>query len=128
MFSALFKKKKKKIFILATVILLSIWIRLKFCHVVKYSSLTFYIIYFILKIVTSNFVNSLPNNKILNWSKLKAFVDDKIRVNEKLKFGLGRVENIVGIGDSAGYQHFLLFPQWFRKAAFSRLLKVGIVW
>ena len=38
--------------------------------------------------------NSLPNNKTLHWSKLKAFADDKINVNENLKFGLGKVENI----------------------------------
>ena len=72
-------------------------------------------------------VNSLPNNKILDWSKLKA-VADKINVNEKLKFDMGRVENIVGKGEDAGYQHFLLFPQSFQKASSSELLKVGIVW
>ena len=44
----------------------------------------------------SNSINSLPNNKIYDWSKLKAFADDKISINEKLKFGLGRVENIEG--------------------------------
>ena len=41
-------------------------------------------------------VNSLQNNKILNQSKLKAFAGDKINMTEKLKFVLGRVENIVG--------------------------------
>ena len=55
-------------------------------------------------------VNSLPNEEIFDWSKLKAFADDKINMNEKYKFGLGRVENIVGKGENAGYQHFLLFP------------------
>ena len=28
---------------------------------------------------------------------------------------MGRVENIVGTGENAGYQHFLLFPQCFQK-------------
>ena len=51
--------------------------------------------------------NSLPNNKILDWFKLKAFADNKVNVSEKLKFVLGRVKNIVG----KGYQHFLIFPQ-----------------
>ena len=37
---------------------------------------------------------SLPNNKILDLSKLKGFADDKINVTKKLKFVLGRVENI----------------------------------
>ena len=62
--------------------------------------------------------NSLPNNKILDWSKLKAFVDDKINANKKLKFNFRRVENIEG-GENAGYQHFLFFLQYFQKASFS---------
>ena len=36
--------------------------------------------------------NSLPNNKILDWSKFKAFADDKLNVTEKIKFVSGRVE------------------------------------
>ena len=39
--------------------------------------------------------NTLPNNKYLDLSKLKAFADDKINVTKILKFGLGRVENTV---------------------------------
>ena len=39
----------------------------------------------------------------------KAFADNKINVTEKLKFVLVMVENIVGKGKNAGYQHFLLF-------------------
>ena len=38
-----------------------------------------------------------------------------------------RVENIVGKGQNAGYQHFLLFPQCFQKLSFSGSLKVVIV-
>ena len=72
--------------------------------------------------------NTLPNNIFSGWSKLKAFADNKINVKEKLKFVLARVENIVGKGENAGYLHFLLFPQCFQKATFSRSLKVGIVW
>ena len=37
-------------------------------------------------------VNSLPNNKILDWSKLKAFADDKNNFTQNLNFVLGRVE------------------------------------
>ena len=54
--------------------------------------------------------NSLPNDKFLYLSKLKAFADVKINVREKLEFVLGSMENIVGKGENAGYQHFLLFP------------------
>ena len=41
-------------------------------------------------------VNYLPDDKIVDWSKLKALEDDKIKVTKKLKFVLGREENIVG--------------------------------
>ena len=54
--------------------------------------------------------NPLPNVKFLDRSKLKSLADDRISVTEKLKFVLGRVENIMGKGENAGYQHFLLFP------------------
>ena len=50
---------------------------------------------------------ALYHTTILDWSKLKAFADDKIDVTQKLKFHLGKVENIVGKGENAGYQHFL---------------------
>ena len=57
-------------------------------------------------------------------TKFKACADDKIIVTQKLKFVLGRVENIVGKGENAGYQHFLLFPQYFLKLfSFSRGVK-----
>ena len=36
--------------------------------------------------------NSLPNDSILDQSKLKAFAEDNINVNKKLKFDSGRVE------------------------------------
>ena len=47
--------------------------------------------------------NPLPSNKILDRSKLKALAGDKITVIQKLKFGMGRVENIVGKGENPGY-------------------------
>ena len=72
--------------------------------------------------------NSLPNDKILDVSKLKAFADYNLEMNQKLEFAVGRVENIVGKGENAGYQHFLLFPQCFQKVSFFGSLKVGIVW
>ena len=53
---------------------------------------------------------TLPNNKILDLSKLKGSADNKINVTKKLKFALERAENIVGKGENSDYQHFLLFP------------------
>ena len=66
---------------------------------------------------------SLPNDKILDWSKFKtfAFISDS-----KIEFG--RVENTVGKGENAGYQHFFLFPQCFLTLSFHGVFKVGIVW
>ena len=61
-------------------------------------------------------VNSLPSNKILDWSKFKAFSDDKLNVVRIMISVSDRVENIVGKGENAGYQHFLIFPQCFQKA------------
>ena len=61
----------------------------------------------------------LPNNKFLHWFKLKELADEKINVTEKLKFVLRRVENMVGKGQNAGYQHFVLFPQCFQKSSLS---------
>ena len=58
-------------------------------------------------------INSLPDDKILDSSKLKTLADDKINEAQKLQFVSGRVINIVGKGENAGYQHFLLFPQCF---------------
>ena len=62
--------------------------------------------------------NSLPNNKNSDRSKLNAFADDKINATEKQQFFFGWVENIVGKGENAGYQHFPLFPQCLQKASF----------
>ena len=69
-------------------------------------------------------INTLPNNKFLDWSKFKAFADDKIQQ----KFCFGWAENIVGKRENAGFQHFLIFPQCFQKASLTGSLKVGIVW
>ena len=57
-------------------------------------------------------LNSLPNNKILDWSKLKAYADDKLNAIEKLKFvfGLGRKQG--GKGENAGLhacEHLLCY-------------------
>ena len=62
--------------------------------------------------------NTLPNNKILDWSTLEAFAVDKINVTQILKFVFRIVEYIVGKEENAGHQHFLLFPQCFQKLTF----------
>ena len=67
---------------------------------------------------TFNDLNSLPNCKILDLLKLKAFADDKINVIQKLRFDFRRVEIILRKGENAGYKHFILFPQCFEKFPF----------
>ena len=47
--------------------------------------------------------------------QIESICKDKISVTEKLKLNLGKVENIVGKGENAGYQYFLLFPQYFER-------------
>ena len=54
---------------------------------------------------------------------MKAFTDYKTNVTQKLEFVLGRVENILGKGEIAGYQHFLLCPECFHRALFFRVVK-----
>ena len=66
---------------------------------------------------------TLPNDKISNQSKLKAFPDDNLNVNKNLKLAFGRIENIVGKGENAGYQHFSPFPTMFSKDFFLSVVK-----
>ena len=61
----------------------------------------------------------MPNDKILDVTKLKAFADDKINIAQMMTSVYDSVENIVGKGENAGYQHFVLFPQCLQKASFS---------
>ena len=45
-----------------------------------------------------------------------------------MKYALHRVKNIVGKGENAGEQHFLLSPQCFQKTSFPGSLIAEIVW
>ena len=65
---------------------------------------------------------------MLALTKLKAFAEDKFSIAKMLIPCFDRVENIVGKGENAGYQHFLLFQQCFKKAFYTALLKLMIVW
>ena len=64
--------------------------------------------------------NPLPNDKILDVTKLKAFADDKLNFARMMISHVDRVENTVGKGENAGYQHFLTV---FSKAFFLRVVK-----
>ena len=75
-----------------------------------------------------NQLNPLQDDKILDQTKLKAFADDKCNVTKMIISVLNRVENIVGKGEIARYEQFLLFPQCFQKACFPGASKGVIVW
>ena len=62
-------------------------------------------------------LNSLRNDKTLDWSKLNAPADDKITVLKMMMPDFDRVENIVGKGENAG------FLQCFQRALFLHCLK-----
>ena len=59
---------------------------------------------------------------------MKALPDDKINVTLTLKFVSERIVNVLGKGENAGDQHFLLFTKCFQKPFSLGSLKVGIVW
>ena len=57
------------------------------------------------KILSSgNGLTLYQTTKMQTWFSMKGSADDKTYVTEKLKLGLGRVENIMGKGENAGYQ------------------------
>ena len=70
--------------------------------------------------------NPLPNSKIFDLSRFKAFTENKVVVTKKIEFPFYRVENIVGKGESPGNHYFLLFSQCFQKAPSLGSLKVGL--
>ena len=56
--------------------------------------------------------------------RIKSICRRQNKCNLKTEILLGMVRKHCGKGENAGYQHFLLFPQCFQKASFSRSLKV----
>ena len=66
----------------------------------------------------------VPILMLLTFLKLEASADIDYDVALLELFFFARAENIVGKGQNAGYQHFLLFPQCCQKASFSRLVSL----
>ena len=66
-------------------------------------------------------INPFPNDKILDWSKFKAFADDKSKVAQMMNFVLDRVENIVGKDENAGFS-FYPFPTMLLKPVLLRVI------
>ena len=87
------------------------------CPICTTKSLSNFVFHCVLEVVKTKYK---PKLKIIIFSeffkycyfnKYSRFQDNKIIVTQKLKFILGKVKNIVGKGENADYQHFLLFPQ-----------------
>ena len=60
-----------------------------------------------------------------NWKHLQT-PDDKLNIAKIMIPLFDRGENIVGKGENAGHQHFLLFPHFFPKPSSLGSLEVGI--
>ena len=84
---------------------------------INYNTSSIYTAYAYLTIVFPLSILSRREKKYL--SKLKALADDKLNVPKSIQFVYLTVETIVGHGENAGNQHFLLFPHFFFKRAFS---------
>ena len=82
----------------------------------------------IISFITNPTIKHLQKDKNSDKSKFKAAADDNINVTKMMIYVFDRTKNIVGKGENAGYQHFLLFPQCFQKAFSSGVLKVEIMW
>ena len=63
---------------------------------------------------------TLPNDKLLDCSKLKTFADDKIKVFKMMIFVFNGVENIMGLGENAG--NLNVFKKFFTRGR----LKLGL--
>ena len=76
------------------------WVLFTSCT--NYSTLTLFLYRMhAFSLADTKLINSLPNNKVLDWSKWKAMADDKIKVLKMMIFVFDRVVNIVGNGENS---------------------------
>ena len=54
---------------------------------------------------------------------MRAFANSKLHVAQVMKFVSKKVENIMGKGENAVNQYFLLFSKCFQKASFFTVVK-----
>ena len=73
-------------------------------------------------------VNPLPDDKILDSSKLEDFADNNFKFHENQRKLSKQVVNTVGKGEIARYEQFLLFPQCFQMACLPGASKGVILW
>ena len=74
--------------------------------------------------MAGEYLHLLPYDKILDVTNLEKFEDNKLNVAKMTISLCDRVENTVGKGENAGYQHFLLYLKCFPKQSSLESLKV----
>ena len=67
-------------------------------------------------------VQLFTKQQIPDWSKLKAFADDKLNAAVMMISVFDRVESTVEKGENAGLPAFSPFPTVFSKASFLRAI------
>ena len=67
---------------------------------------------------------TLSKRQNFGHDQIESICRQKINVAQMMISVFDRIEKIVGKGENACCQHFLLFPQHFQKG----MLLVGIVW
>ena len=66
--------------------------------------------------------NSLPNDRILDWVKLKGFEDDKFDTTKLMKSVCDKIENIEGKRRKYWLPAFSPFPSRFSKGFYVRVV------
>ena len=74
-----------------------------------------------------NVFNPLPSNKIVDCFKLKEFADNKTNIDEKLKFGFGKVETLWE-KEKMLVTSIFSFSHVYKKLLLPVSLKVWIMW
>ena len=67
-----------------------------------------------------------PQN--FSLGKIERNCTRQFNLTERGHFFFDRIENFVGKGENAGYQHFLLFPKCFPKVSDTGSSKFVIMW
>ena len=68
----------------------------------------------------------MSDDEISALPKMTAYADRHFILAQVVRFFCEIIENIMGKGENAGYQHFLLFPKCFEKDFLSRASK-GVI-
>ena len=68
-------------------------------------------------------LNSLPQDKSLALTKVKALADDKCNIAKMVISVFDILENMVKKGENAGFQHFSPFPTMFSNCYFLGVFK-----